>query len=127
MGDSNVLIVIVLIYNLFWGAIASQVSGPFAAAVAVITGPFPNPEDYVDFTSGLNIFTYGGAIIFNVMERIANFFIAGVALLLPWELTLYGQTVDTTGLAIFNLLINALAMIYFKDQILAVAEAVVPF
>lgn len=124
---SNTLIIIVLIYNLFWAAISSQVSTPFAEAAAVITGPFPDPADHPDFMGGTHVLGYGAAIIIDTMERIANFFIAAVTLILPFELNLYGQEVNTTGLAIFNLLVNGLAMIYFKDQILAVAEAIIPF
>lgn len=124
---SNILLIIVFAYNLFWAAIAANISAPFSDAIAVIVGAFPDPHDYADFLGNTNIFTYGAAIIWNVMERIANFFIAGAALLLPWELSLYGQTVDTTGLAIFNIFINGIAAIYFKDQILAIAEAVIPF
>lgn len=123
---TTIIAVILVVYFGFWSMISYNFSGPFSDAINLITGPWPDPDDFTTFLGGTDVFAWVGAIIWNALERVANIWIALAALIAPWEISMYGQTANTGALTAINFFVLGIGFIMFKDEVLKIIGAVSP-
>lgn len=119
------LILFPILYIVILGFITSQANTLFAESVEDFQAAWPDIDDF-DTILGTDYFAYLGALFSEFFSKMAAFFTAGFALLLPWDIELYGQTVNTGAFAVINLGMVSLVVLYFKDTIMGIVGAIMP-
>lgn len=95
------LLLIGIFYTLAWTFITSGVNTGFNTHIATLTAPMPEIDDF-DTILGTDYFGYLGAWLGAIGAKIGAFFGAVTNLFITPELTMYGQTVDLTAIAMVN-------------------------
>lgn len=113
----HALIIIPIIYTAFMVFVSSQTNPAYSDALDDLLAPFTTVDDVTD----LPVFFIEG------LTKLVAFFAFGFSLVAPFDMCMYGQCFNTAALALFNLFVDALLVLYFKDNIIAVIQAVKPF